>query len=107
MPFDCGNRTLPMPDCMPLLRYCNNNYGIVAQWCFCMMNTNFPQCNNNGSSSYIIVGIMLAIIFGIPAILIITSLIYALFLKKLFKQHMKEIQNNVPIANNSTNDSRV
>jgi hypothetical protein len=50
MPFDCGNMTLPYPNCYSLLKYCNNNYGSISGWCHCMATVDFPNCHNNESS---------------------------------------------------------
>ena len=110
MPFDCGNTTLPYPDCSTLLGYCNNHYGTIPGWCHCMATVDVPICNNyqGMSSSQIIVIIMVCSIIGGPIGLILLAYIIkqSIFIIKSscnFKLPWKKTENDASNPGNPGN----
>jgi hypothetical protein len=72
MPFDCGNATLPMPNCPPLLKYCNSHFGKEVDWCNCMLTAEVGGCTNNDNS--VILFIVIGVVFGSPLVLFMSAI---------------------------------
>lgn len=65
MPFNCGNITLPYPNCYDLLEWCNNHYGTIIGWCNCMQQ-DLPKCKSDSTNTvlvFIIINIILLPIY--------------------------------------------
>jgi hypothetical protein len=78
MPFICENVTLPFPNCSPLLKYCNDHFGNVKDWCQCMETAQIRGCYESSDYTTAIktFEIILAVIAGLIFMCIVVSFLH-------------------------------
>jgi hypothetical protein len=96
MPFICENTTLPNPNCSPLLEYCNDNFGIVKDWCNCMVTAQIRGCRTDTNPMIIII-ILVSILIGVPCIACVFVCLYSAF--TVYK-NKKNVPKDVPLIPN-------
>ena len=67
--FNCGNITLPYPNCVSLIKHCNTLYINDEAWCDCMINYGSRDCSFN-----------LLLVIGLPVGLVSSVLLLMLIL---------------------------
>lgn len=83
--FNCGNATLPYPNCKTLIKTCNALYITDGTWCNCMQYNDIGIQNCTGNST-IFFAVLLSGIGGLIVLGLLLSLCYKLSLNKEIKK---------------------